>query len=421
MSTEDLFASLQPATAALVQIDGPKNALSREQRSFNRLTGEIARKRRQLEDWHTFLTEFQGRAHSSLQPLREKHYGIELALVRRLDAVLASRTDVRLKKRERSVLTSYLVECLHGLLESESPDTDELNALLLRHSGEDIHALREVEQAFERELAETMLGSLFGEDVLEDYDGDDVESLFEHVNEKVRSREAEQASATGKRRSKRQEAAAQRREQAEREASQSVRDVFRKLASTLHPDREADPELRERKTELMQRVTRAYQDNDLLQLLSLQIEIEQIDAGQLGALDDARLKHYNAVLREQSRALDVELSELVEPAAMTMGLHTPRPNVGQFESALRQQMAEIRRYCTEARAELAALDNDRLRAELIKRLDLRQKAEQAEMEAEADFALTFGPLANFGFIPDPFSERGPAPPKKRKRKSRKRK
>ena len=57
------------------------------------------------------------------------------------------------------------------------------------------------------------------------------------------------------------------RGQAALEASQSVRDVYRKLVSALHPDREADGAERERKTALMQRANQAYERNDLLELL----------------------------------------------------------------------------------------------------------------------------------------------------------
>jgi curved DNA-binding protein CbpA len=42
-----------------------------------------------------------------------------------------------------------------------------------------------------------------------------------------------------------------------------VREVFRKLASELHPDRETDPAEHARKTELMQRVNQAYKAGDL--------------------------------------------------------------------------------------------------------------------------------------------------------------
>jgi hypothetical protein len=73
---------------------------------------------------------------------------------------------------------------------------------------------------------------------------------------------------------------------------QSVRDIFRKLTSQLHPDREPDAAERARKTALMQRVNVAYAANDLLALLELQLEVEQIDQAEL---DEGRCLRENTL------------------------------------------------------------------------------------------------------------------------------
>ncbi|WP_143605999.1 hypothetical protein [Variovorax sp. 54] len=56
-----------------------------------------------------------------------------------------------------------------------------------------------------------------------------------------------------------------------------MRDIFRKLASAPHPDRETDAQQRKVKTALMQKANQAYAANDLLALLELQLQL-QIDA-----------------------------------------------------------------------------------------------------------------------------------------------
>jgi hypothetical protein len=48
------------------------------------------------------------------------------------------------------------------------------------------------------------------------------------------------------------------RDEAAQGGTQAVREVFRKLVSELHPDRETDPAEHARDTELMQRVNQAY-------------------------------------------------------------------------------------------------------------------------------------------------------------------
>jgi hypothetical protein len=96
----------------------------------------------------------------------------------------------------------------------------------------------------------------------------------------------------------------------EQDVSQSIREVFRKLASALHPDREQDPVEHQRKTALMQKVNVAYGNRDLLQLLELQLEVEQIDQNAMNAVSEDRLKHYNKVLTEQSSELQQEIDSI---------------------------------------------------------------------------------------------------------------
>ncbi|MDP3441001.1 MAG: J domain-containing protein, partial [Azonexus sp.] len=116
-----------------------------------------------------------------------------------------------------------------------------------------------------------------------------------------------------KRKTAKQEAADLKKEDAAKKISQTVREVYRKLASALHPDRETDAAIREKKTEQMQRVNQAYQNGDLLALLNLQFEIEQIDTEHLTSLSGERLTHYNQVLREQLAELKAEVEAVTAP------------------------------------------------------------------------------------------------------------
>jgi hypothetical protein len=108
-------------------------------------------------------------------------------------------------------------------------------------------------------------------------------------------------------------AAQKRRAEEAQRTAQSLREVFRKLAGALHPDRELDPERRAAKTKLMAQVNEAHGRGDLLALLELQLRIEQIDAEHLANVEEVRLVHYNRVLVEQLAGLRAEI-EAVEAA-----------------------------------------------------------------------------------------------------------
>ena len=123
-----------------------------------------------------------------------------------------------------------------------------------------------------------------------------------------------------KRCSKRWTSAREARHQAEEaKLKQSVRDIFRKLASALHPDRETDPAKHGRKTALMKRANVAYAANDLLGLLELQLEVDQIDQTGLDNLGDERIKQYNRILGDQVREIVMEIRALESAVSLDMG------------------------------------------------------------------------------------------------------
>lgn len=98
--------------------------------------------------------------------------------------------------------------------------------------------------------------------------------------------------------------AQQAREQATSlKSTQSIRAVYRELVALLHPDREPDPQEQQRKTALMQQVNVAYQEQDLLKLLELQLAVEQTQAAQSKQLAAERLEHYTRVLSKQLQQL----------------------------------------------------------------------------------------------------------------------
>jgi hypothetical protein len=107
---------------------------------------------------------------------------------------------------------------------------------------------------------------------------------------------------------------------AQQESQATIREIFRKLASTLHPDREPDAAERERKTALMSEANAAYARQDLLALLRLQLRIEQIDPEAIGKLSAKKLDSMITVLKDQAKSLDGDLLHLTGQIRMEFGL-----------------------------------------------------------------------------------------------------
>lgn len=134
-------------------------------------------------------------------------------------------------------------------------------------------------------------------------------------------------------------------------AGQPVRELFRKLASALHPDREADPAERGRKTALMQRANMAYAANDLLGLLELLLEV---DRSSLDNLSDDRIEQYNRILECQLDGTKVEIAALETSLALDMGWEPGRHRTPKaMMRALRADTAALRADVAYIEADLA--------------------------------------------------------------------
>jgi len=260
-------------------------------------------------------------------------------------------------------------------------DDEALAVLREKHTR---HSAKE-DQRLEMELAESLLTDVLGLEVDENHGASSVEELLEHAHRKAQQRAPfhrvdEHESGRRFKRSEAEDAVRAKREQAAKEVNQSLRDVFRKLVSALHPDREPDSTERVRKNQLMQRVNQAYEANDLLTLLGLQLEIEQIDATHLSSTSAERLAHYNQILREQLTRLEAELESIVEPYRELMGLGSGRAlTVTEVDRTLTMDITQLREALRQLTQDLVAFRNPvQLRARL-RQYDLED--EPGELEA----------------------------------------
>ncbi|GAB3869123.1 hypothetical protein GCM10028824_15560 [Hymenobacter segetis] len=117
----------------------------------------------------------------------------------------------------------------------------------------------------------------------------------------------EQAAAAARARRKTK---AQRQQEAAAQADQkqletNAKTIYRQLARTHHPDLERDPEKQADKTAQMQRITEAYEADDLYTLLQLLAESGPADA----AADDVLARYTRALLQQQTQ-LKQEMNEL---------------------------------------------------------------------------------------------------------------
>ncbi len=300
----------------LLTIPPPRDeALTPAQRKFNQLQQQLDQARNTLRAWDD-ATPLYNLAHTQrVLPLRleaqelRRHTGLRVAAL--LD-------QTGWAKGERELLQNLLCELAreaiedHGLDAAEQARWKTLHDEHAEESYDDAnraHAAR-LKRVVEEELGVDMGPQSFANEA----------DLIWHARQRLREQQAAQqlaaeakhaapgsASAAPKRQTAAQKKRAAEREAVQQQAQASLRSVFRKLASNLHPDRADSDADRERRTALMQRVNAAYAAEDLLALLGLQLEIEQVDAEHLARATAAQLHHFNQVLEGQLDELRQQL------------------------------------------------------------------------------------------------------------------
>ena len=308
-------------------------SLSPEQKRFNTLLRQLEKARASLQAWQEALPAFHQSRQGLLGPLVAELRQAQRAWVLALDAA-AHRGWSRREHEDRSEM---LAEMAGALLGADAQD-EELQALFERHAGmsrEEVE--REGLDAF-KELAQAMTGLDLGKD-----DIASEQDVFDRLDEHLRRQDEAQAARQERTAARRKSAAQQRREEEGQRATQSIREVYRKLASALHPDRERDPAQRETKTRLMAQVNEAFDRKDLLTLLELQLRIEQVDPEHLARADTTRLKHYNKVLSEQLAELRNEVVQLEFGLRMDLRLPPFEPlDPARLGRLLQAEVAQIR-------------------------------------------------------------------------------
>lgn len=127
----------------------------------------------------------------------------------------------------------------------------------------------------------------------------------------------------------------------------ALKALFRKLALKLHPDHAANEEERERRTELFQEVTRAYECGDVARLLEIEQRWGLATALEAEAHLEARSAHLtqaNSELRRQLRQLqkeDREVQDCTAGAVSEAGEFEPKPEVEQALDELKQHLASL--------------------------------------------------------------------------------
>lgn len=344
---------MSPTQIIRIKPEQAQAALTPAQKKFNGLIKKIDVQKKLLAEWQESLTRCQQETITKLEPLWKtlSEHQAEMALL--LDRMF---TRHKFTRRQQEKLAYLICETCDELISQHQ--REDMKPLYNRYSGDDFDAQAQETDEMAADLMKRMMQEEFGIELDDDemeFDPRDPRGAAERLAEKFRQQQEQAEAARPKRKKTAKQLAKEAREQEEAtHVSKSIQAVYRQLVAALHPDREPDPAERERKTALMQRVTVAYGNKDLLQLLELQLAVEQIDQGRLNNIAEDRLKHYNKILQNQFDELreEVMLMEMQIGTMMQVGpfdVLTPKRIARMLEADIRTVREMIPRIQEELR------------------------------------------------------------------------
>lgn len=369
-----------PASARLAVVAGVVVAKMSKptaaQKRFNKLMASIEATRAESEMVQR-VADAQRPAHfQSMQQLAKQSLQLQKDMVLFLDQRLQRKG---LTANQQQQTRFILVGLCDQLAEMEDA---ELEVVLARHRSPQEMAELEQDEAAAAEETKAFMKHFLGEGFSSDQDFSNPEDVLKAAMDRMRAQEEEREA---KRQARKAKKAPTAREQAAADKQANVqntlRTIFRQLASTLHPDRETNPGERARKTALMSEVNAAYGRKDLTVLLRIQLQCEQIDASQLASLSEDKLKAMCVLLNEQHQAMQQGLMSQRMALAHDFGYSVHAPfNEAEFSAVLRIQQTTMTQEADMMRADLAEVQDDKAFKAWLKAQTRMRKAQAREAQ-----------------------------------------
>jgi hypothetical protein len=347
---------------AVIAIDGPANVLSPAQKKFNQLTQKIQELRETISIFQEDTQKIQLRARKDLVPLHIRFEEKKVELVRIFHGHFQTH---KLKSGEKKKLHHLIVTMAGDLLQK---GYDDLKEIYDQHSEIPYDEANAEADIATTEYMKEMMQEMFGIEFDDDADVSTPEKMQAYVQQKMAEAEAEKDRKAEEKRkatpkTEKQAAAEERRQKKEQQKkeeakkiSKSVREVYMELVKAFHPDTEPDETEKVRKTAIMQRITAAYEENDLVSLLSLQLEYEQISDANIQSMADSKIALFNKTLQQQVQELQNHLHEMRQQIAMMLNLPPyMNINLATIERQLNNEIKSLKKQNKAMEQDVAAL------------------------------------------------------------------
>jgi hypothetical protein len=323
--------------------------LSKEQKRFNNYVRRIQQLRDDIERTKEQDLELRRVGDERVSPAEKKAISAFRDLIFALDR---SPHVESLTQKQRDKFSDIMLEEIARLLQTHfHAEDEELKELYEKYNpdGKSWDQTLESEEGDMKDMASQFFNQMFGTDFESD-DFDDPVKMKEKMDARQAQFEAgEQARAerrSQRKKTDRQLAAEAKRKVAEEAVNKTAKQIYLDLIRHFHPDKEQDEQKRLEKTEIMKQITVAYEADDHLKLLELQMTLLTERDNVFANFNEPQLKYFNDVLKQQVYELEMEL-EACSPEMngnMYAMLYHPMPVImhQQIERHIRDQKKYIR-------------------------------------------------------------------------------
>jgi hypothetical protein len=310
----------------LVKTAQLKGALSKEQKRFNGYLQKIKTLKEQIELSRELALELSHMVQEKVNPTEEKMLAAWKELILSLDRSMFA---PNLTAKQFDKYEAIVFEHADSYLGSGKIDED-IKAIFDKHSEESFDDMTAEGEEHGKGYLIEMLKHQFGIDI----DPDEIQDINNPFNnpsiiEKIQAAQEAQKKTDEEKAQQRAEFEANRpksdkqiekearKKAAETAVSKTTKQIYMDLVRNFHPDTEQDETKRLWKTQIMQQITVAYNDDDYIKLLELQMTLLEDRDNAVEKFNNKELKYFNDALKQQVDDLQMQL-QMNSPAMNPM-------------------------------------------------------------------------------------------------------
>lgn len=291
---------------------------SAQQKKLNRLIDKIEQQKVSLSTWQNAQAEIQQHIRQKLMPVYGNLHEVLFQQLEQLWNILHSH---EFSKADMQQLDEKIAQLAQMLKRSKMLFTEQLELV------------KQIDTFYQQHTQDSLKKNKKAHSIKSEYD----ESA--EFDEDFEQYAAEQQQAREQAKQQRQQ---QKREQAEQMAAQSLKTVYLKIATMIHPDREQDETKKEEKTELFQQASQAYEKQDLFYLLKLQLQLEQNKGLGAKELSAEQLRFYKLALDAQSQQLESQIAEILDSFQLAKNVKAEHVHISDVYKAIDTDCAELK-------------------------------------------------------------------------------